>query len=173
MFKAINTLWKKMMTETPVSKEKTLSMSAAELIKEATSIHPVGFYVLASKLFKDGKKDESIFWFYVGSIRYRYFLSLIGESPFHPENELFGKVQFEVGGMVLDYAGGDPDFWAKQVGEASKWDHDNLNSFFPKKNDPEALMEIKKNVEKLRLTLLEEKESIIRQRIENKAEVRV
>ena len=173
MFNILKKFWKEIMSEVTVSKEKTFSMSIDELKKNAELMHPVGFYILANKLFHEGQKDEAILWFYVGSIRYRHFLSSIGDDPFHPENELFGKVQFEIGGAVLDYAGGDPDFWAKQIEEADKWDDDHLNFFFPKKNSPEDLLEIKENMHKLKSKLLEEKEDIIRQRIENNAEVRV
>jgi len=161
------------MAEVAVPKEEVVSMSIAELKKEAQLIHPVGFYLLAKKLFDEGEKDESLFWFYVGSIRYRYFLSSVGESPFHSENELFGQVQFEIGGIILDYAGGDPEQWAKQIEEASQWDTDSLNFFYSKKKNPDALLEIKSSMLELQQKLLTEKDDIIRQRIENGAEVRV
>jgi len=173
MLKKLKAFWNEIMSEVTVPKEKTYTMSIDALKKEAELMHPVGFYVLAIKLFKEGKKDESILWFYVGSIRYRHFLSSVGEDPFHPENELFGKVQFEIGGEILDYAGGDPDFWAEQIEEADRWDKDHLNFFYPKRNNPNALTEIKGNMQKLILKLREEKEDILRQRIENNAEVRV
>ena len=178
MFKVIKEFWmdlipENLMPESPISKEKSISMSIEELKKSAKAIHPAGFYVLASKLFKENKKDESIFWFYVGSVRYRYFLSSVGDSPFHPENELFGRVQFEIGGMILDYAGGNPDFWAQQIAEANQWDSDHANVFFSKSTHPKALQEVKQGMEKLRVTLLAQKEEMIRQRIENGAEVRV
>ena len=173
MFTKLKSFFKNMMSEVTIPKEETYSMSIAELKKKAERMHPVGFYVLASNLFKEGKKDESILWFYVGSLRYRYFLSSIGDSPFDPENELFGRVQFEIGSTLLDYAGGDPEFWAKQVGEANKWDDEHSNLFFSKTNNPEELVKIKENAQELELKLLDEKDDIIRQRIENGAEVRV
>ena len=161
------------MSQDAISKEQTISMSITQLKKEAVLLHPVGFYILAKKLFQEGKKDESLLWFYVGSIRYRYFLSSVGDDPFHPENEFFGKVQFEIGGVILDYAGGDPEFWAHQIGEANKWDDENLNRFHSKNNNPEALSEVKSGVQELREKLIESKDDIISQRIKNDAEVRV
>ena len=161
------------MSEVTISKEKTFSMNIDELKKKAELMHPVGFYILAKKLFGEGEKDESILWFYVGSIRYRYFLSSIGDDPFHPENELFGKVQFEIGGIILDYAGGDPEFWAKQVGEARQWDNDHLNIFHPKKKKPVALEEIQNSMKELMRKLVDEKDDILKQRVENGAEIRV
>lgn len=172
MLKKIKKFFSEILSEIGIPKEKVISMSIAELKKEAELIHPVGFYILANKLFKEGERDESIFWFYVGSIRYRYFLSSINDDPFHPENDLFGKVQFEIGGVILDYAGGNPEFWAQQVEKANKWDSDSLNFFYFKRNNPKALAEIKESVVELQQKLLVEKDNIIRQRIENGAEVR-
>ena len=173
MFKELKSFWSEIMSEKTISKEETFSMTIPELEKGAKLLHPVGYYVLASNLFKEGQKDESIMWFYVGSIRYRYFLSSIGDDPFHPDNELFGKVQFEVGGSILDYAGGDPEFWAKQIGEARKWDDQNINYFYPKKSKPEALRSVRNDMQELMTKLIDEKEDILRQRVENGAEVRV
>ena len=173
MLKKLKSLLNKFVSTTIVPEGDTYSMTIKQLKANAEFMHPVGFYVLAMRLFKEDKKDESLFWFYIGSIRYRHFLSSIGDDPFHPENELFGKLQFEIGGTILDYAGGDPEFWAKQIGEASKWDDDHLNLFFPKTNNPEDLIAVKENIQQLIAKLLEEKDEIIRQRIENNAEVRV
>jgi hypothetical protein len=173
MFEKLKAFWQEIKSGMMVSKDKTVTMTIEELVKKAELMHPVGFYVLAIKLFKEGRKDESIKWFYVGSIRFRHFLSSIGDDHFDPENELFGKVQFEIGGSILDYAGGDPDFWAKQIEAADEWDDNHRNYFFSKRNNHEALVEIKDNMGKLVLKLQEEKDDIIRQRRENNAEVRV
>jgi len=173
MLKQIKAFFSEIMSGVTIPKEDVISMNRDELIKQAELIHPVGFYLLAQKLFKENKKDESIFWFYVGSIRYRYLLSSVEDDPFEPENELFGKVQFEIGGTILDYAGGNPVFWAQQIEKANKWDTERLNFYYPKKNNPEALAEIKSGMRQLQQKLLDEKEDIIRQRIENGAEVRL
>lgn len=173
MFKKLKMFFSEIMAEVTIPKEKVISMNIAELKKQAELIHPLGFYMLAKKLFDEDERDESIFWFYVGSIRYRYFLSSIGDDPFHPENELFGKVQFEIGGLILDYAGGDPQVWAEQVEKANQWDTERLNFFYSKKKNPEALQEIKSTMHELQQKLLTEQEDIIRQRKENGAEVRV
>lgn len=173
MFQRIKAFFSEVMEEIGIPKEEVVSMNIAELKKEAQLIHPVGFYILSKKLFDEGERNESIFWFYVGSIRYRYFLSSIADDPFHPENELFERVQFEIGGVILDYAGGDPQLWAEQIGKANQWDTDHLNFFYPKKNNPDALAETKSGVQRLKQKLLDEKDDILRQRIENGAEVRV
>ena len=148
-------------------------MTTSELMNNASRLHPVGYYILAVKLFHEGSKDESIFWFYVGSLRFRYYLSSIGDDPYHPENELFGKVQFEIGGLLLDYAGGDPESWSNQIIRSAEWDNNNSNIFFNKQRNPDALQEGHRSMRELAIKLIDEKDEIIRQRIENNAEVRV
>src|SRR6266513_48400 len=36
--------------------------------------HPSAYYGYAARLFREGKKDEAVFWFYVGQLRYRFHL---------------------------------------------------------------------------------------------------
>ena len=37
--------------------------------------HPAAYYILAAKLFAGGKKDDAVFWFYLGQLRYRFHLA--------------------------------------------------------------------------------------------------
>ena len=173
MFEKLKILWNSIKRKKAISLDEIASMSLEQIKKDAALIHPAGFYLLANRLFHEGNKDEAIFWFYVGSLRYRYYLSSIEDDPFHPEQELFGKCQFEVGTVILDYAGGDPEFWSEQVGRAIAWDHANDNIFFGKLKDPEALLAVRQSLLELQNKLIEEKDNMIRQRIENNAEVRV
>ena len=173
MFSKLNNLWNSLSGKKAIPLDKIASMSIDQLKRDAALIHPAGYYVLANRIFHEGNKDEAIFWFYIGSLRYRYYLSSIETDPFHPEEELFGKFQFEVGTVLLDYAGGDPEFWSEQIAKAMVWDSDNDNIFFAKDNNPSALHDIRQSMLALQNKLIEEKDDIIRQRIENKAEVRV
>ena len=36
--------------------------------------HPSVYYGYAARLFREEKKDEAVFWFYVGQLRYRFHL---------------------------------------------------------------------------------------------------
>lgn len=173
MFSKLKNLWSSLAGKKAIQLDKIASMSLDQLKRNAALLHPAGYYILANGLFHAGHKDESIFWFYIGSLRYRYYLSSIESNPFHPEEELFGKFQFEVGTVLLDYAGGNPEFWSEQVAKAITWDDENDNIFFAKHNDPAELRDVRQSMLELQNKLIEEKDNIIRQRIENKAEVRV
>ena len=45
-----------------------------QLKKGIENQHPATYYILAQKLFESGKKDEAVFWFYAGQLRYRFHL---------------------------------------------------------------------------------------------------
>src|SRR5438552_16737970 len=50
--------------------------SPAQLKAGIEAKHPATYYILAAKLFKDSAtKREALFWFYVGQLRYRYYLA--------------------------------------------------------------------------------------------------
>ena len=46
--------------------------------------HPSNYYAYATRLFHDGSKDDAVFWFYVGQIRYRFYLSAHPNLGFYP-----------------------------------------------------------------------------------------
>ncbi|MBF0266421.1 MAG: hypothetical protein HQL46_14245, partial [Gammaproteobacteria bacterium] len=60
MLEKLKLFWQEVMSEVTISKEKTFTMNIAELKNKAELLHPVGFYILAIKLFKQGEKDEVI-----------------------------------------------------------------------------------------------------------------
>lgn len=173
MFDKLKLLWSSLAGKKAIPLDDIASMSIQQLKQAATLLHPAGYYVLANKLFHEDHKDEAIFWFYVGSLRFRYYLSSIETHSLHPEVDLFERFQFEIGYVLLDYAGGDPEFWAGQVAKAAIWDDDNDNVFFHKLKDPTSLLEVRQGMHELHNKLIAEKDEMIRQRIENNAEVRV
>ena len=172
MFGQLKKLWSLITGKKAIQLEDIASMSIDQLKEAATLIHPAGYYVLANRLFHEDYKDEAIFWFYVGSLRFRYYLSSIETHSFHPEVDLFERFQFEIGYVLLDYAGGNPVFWAEQIAKAAAWDDDNDNVFFDKRNDPATLLEVRQGMRELHNKLIDEKDDILRQRLENNAEVR-
>jgi hypothetical protein len=103
-----------------------------ELIRIIPDQHPAFYYVLASRLFAANRKDEAVFWFYVGQLRYRIRLACHPDLPPGTEPALLASLQEEVGRPVNEYAGGDPDAWAAAIARARDWDEQNRNGFEPK-----------------------------------------
>ena len=167
MFKTLENLWKKLTRRHVVPKEETFSMDIEELKENAEFMHPVGYYALACNLYNEGEMDESILWFYVGAIRYRYLLSSLGDDPSHPEHELFKMLQLEIGVPIIDHAEVNISLWANQIDKANQWDSEHKNFFYSKKKNKEELKQIKEKMNKFRLELMKEQEDLIREYIEN------
>lgn len=83
---------------------------------------------LAAALFKDAStKQEALFWFYVGHLRYRYYLAANPNLPRDGEPALFASLSEVVGHPINEFAGGKPDVWIAEINRALEWDaaHDN------------------------------------------------
>jgi hypothetical protein len=103
-----------------------------ELIRIVPDQHPSFYYVLASRLYAANRKDEAVFWFYAGQLRYRIRLACHPDLAPDTEPALFGSLQETVGRPVNEYAGADPAAWAAAVERARAWDAATRNGFEPK-----------------------------------------
>jgi hypothetical protein len=103
-----------------------------ELIRIIPDQHPSFYYILASRLFAANRKDEAVFWFYAGQLRYRIRLACHPDLPPDTEPALLASLQEEVGRPINEYAGADPDAWAAAIARARDWDAQTRNGYEPK-----------------------------------------
>jgi len=108
------------------------TLTIEQLEKQAATIHPAGLYILASKLFKDNKKNDAVFWLAVGHLRFRFHLITKADSSAPDGSSLFSTLQNFIGTPIYDYAGIDPDIWITTAQKAKQWDLNNANSFTSK-----------------------------------------
>lgn len=137
-------------------------MSDEELTQKASELHPSAIYVLASKLFREGKKDDSVFWFYVGQLRYRVYLTANPDLARSSDAALFGSLNATLGQSVNEYAGADPDNWVKQIKRAKQWDADNSNKFSPKESNAAAYKHVLTGLDQL-IDQIEKNKDFIRE----------
>jgi hypothetical protein len=158
----------------PVFAEKKSlnNMSAGELKQQATSIHPAGLYLLAIKLFKANEKDDAVFWYYVGQIRFRLHLLAHPDLDRSGDPALFSSLQYVVGQPINEYAGGDPDFWARTVRKARDWDEKNPNEFTSKQKYSKEYAQVRAGMNKLIKYVENNKEMIRKKRKANGLENR-
>ena len=147
-------------------------MSVSELREKATEIHPSGLYMLATKLFSGGQKDEAVTWFYIGQLRFRYYLKANPNLDKSGDPALFSSLQYVVGTEINEYAGGSPDDWVCAVEKALEWDAANPNLFSPKEINEAAYLESVTGLKELAEYVKENKELIRKERTNNGLENR-
>ena len=123
---------------------KLEDQTPAQLKKDLEEKHPAAYYMLATKLFKDSAtKQEGLFWFYVGQIRYRYHLAANPELSPDGDPALFASLSEVVGRPINEWAGGVPDIWIAEMSHALEWDNAHENRFTPKSKSPEKYNQIR------------------------------
>jgi hypothetical protein len=131
--------------------------------------HPAAYYLLAAKLFSQGEvtRDEAIFWFYAGQLRFRYHLMANPQLPPSGDPALFASLSEVVGRPINEYAGGYPDKWIAAIDRALQWDAFHPNGFTPKAKAPDAYREIRSGYVAMRNTISTSKAQIRATRRQN------
>lgn len=75
--------------------------SIEKAIRHPEDFNPVVLYGLSSTLFRDGKKDEAVFWFYVGQLRGR---SDANKALDISAKSAIGMLNQKFGGPINQYA---------------------------------------------------------------------
>lgn len=131
--------------------EKAPDESPAQLKQGIGGRHPADYYKLAAKLFQAGStKQEALFWFYVGQLRYRYYLAANPDLPRDGDPAVFASLSEVIGRPINEYAGGKPDLWIAEINHALEWDAAHDNGFTPKSKSPDNYRQIRAGLVALR-----------------------
>lgn len=160
--KTVNSLLKK-----KANLNNILSMKLpTEIIKEFGE-HPVAFFAISMSLFYKGKNDLAVFWFYIGQLRYRFYLQAKKDLDRTGEPNIFGALQMQCGDSINLYAGSDPKNWIEQIDNALKWDLANPNKFTSKKNHPKVFKATRDSLKKLKKYIHDNHDFILAERKQN------
>lgn len=138
-----------------------------EVTRMLPAAHPADYYVYASRLFQEGSKEDAVFWFYVGELRYRFHLAANPQLAPDGDPALFGSLHENIGSTINGWAGADPDSWARQMNRALDWDARNDNGFTSKAKHPKEWRETRDGLEQLHAWVLSHKASILEDRKKN------
>ena len=147
-------------------------LSIDDLKTQAPSLHPVGLYILASRLFEAGEKDEAVMWYYAGQLRFRFHLLANPDLPRSGDPALFSAMNAVVGFEINKYAGGHPPSWIQAMHDAVLWDADTPNNFTSKTQHSTEYAQIIKGVEDFITYAESEADNIRQQRTEQGLENR-
>lgn len=106
--------------------------SPAQIERELPAGNPANYLLYAEVLWSGGKRDQAVFWFYVGELRYRFCLASMKSGGQPCDAALFGSLHQEIGSQINLYAGADPDKWIAEMGRALDWDASHPNGYTSK-----------------------------------------
>jgi WD40 repeat protein len=96
------------------------------LIRDVEHAHPVAMMFLAKRLFDAGRRDEAVFWFYEGQLRWR---ALLIETP-DPEGQAQFQRLFEtIGPAINPYAFRNLPAFYTMIDAVLAWDTAHQDEF--------------------------------------------
>ena len=138
-----------------------------ELIRIIPDQHPAFYYTLASRLFAASRRDEAVFWFYAGQLRYRIRLSCHSNLRHDIEPALFGSLQETVGRPINEYGFGDLPSLPATLERVLAWDATTHNGFEPKASCAAPIAREREGLGRLIREVRENGDDIRRQRAAN------
>jgi hypothetical protein len=129
--------------------------------------HPAAYYVLAGKLLRAGDKDEAVFWFYAGQLRYRFHLLVNPKLDPSGDPALFTSLSDVMGTPINEYAFGDITQLVATIDKVLAWDERTDNGFTSKTTNAAAWKDIRDGLGKMRAYVLQNREQIQAKRKQN------
>ena len=140
------------------------NLSSAKIEAALPNQHPSVYYGYADRLFRQGKKDDAVVWFYVGQLRYRFYLKANPKLDPSGDPAAFGLLNAIIGKRINEYAGGSVKGWVAAIDRALKWDAEATNGFTSKEKFAAVYEETRAGLKKLRDQVESQADSIRDQR---------
>ncbi|WP_417810478.1 hypothetical protein [Thalassospira alkalitolerans] len=154
------------------SPEEMKDMAPDALRDGIENRHPSAYYILAAKLFNDGKRDDAVFWFYTGQLRFRTLLGCKPDLAPDRDPALFASLNETVGRPLNSYAFGDVDALGGMIGGVLEWDGEHPNGYVAKSECEQTITAERAGLGELRNMITEKADEIRKQRAENGLENR-
>lgn len=134
--------------------------------------HPAAYYILATKLFDAGGRDEAVFWFHAGQLRYRFHLAASPDLPKSGDPALFASLTEVIGRPINEYAFGDLPALEATLDKALAWDEQTDNGMTSKSAHAAEWKDVREGLGKMRDYIKANAEQIRAQRKQNGLENR-
>jgi hypothetical protein len=94
---------------------------------------PATYFALATELFRNNRKEEAAFWYFVGNLRYRALLLAKAKDPDASDEQYhFWFVSQSVGQSIFKSAGRHPAALIRAIDQALEWDAEQPNGYTSK-----------------------------------------
>ena len=146
------------------------AQTSAGVQAEASALageHPSEYYRRTARLFGDGRKDDAVFMFYLGQLRYRAHLAARPNQKPDGDPALFASLQETVGRPLNEYAFGEIPALARTIEAVLAHDAANPDRFTPPAQFAQAHAGIRDGLGKMKDQMLRDAESIRATRSKN------
>jgi hypothetical protein len=113
--------------------QQILELPSSDVEKALPSSHPMAYYLYAGRLAHEGDKERALFWYYVGELRYRFYVAVNPNLPPDGGAALFSSLHQSVGQTVADPHQIDKAMSITEFKRALEWDASNVNAVTSKK----------------------------------------
>jgi hypothetical protein len=115
-------------------------VAAPPAVQELAGQHPAEYYKRAGELFKAGKKDEAVFIFYLGQLRYR--THLLAKRDLDPTGDpaIFASLSEMAGKPINQYAFGDIPSLARTIDAVLAYDTASPDTFTSPSEFPKCML---------------------------------
>lgn len=144
-----------------------LASGEAALLQGVEGDHPAGYYRRAADLMRAGRRDEAVFVFYLGQLRYRTHLAARPDLPRDRDAAVFASLSEVVGRPVNEYAFGDIPALDRTLQAVMAYDRANPDRFTSPAEFPQASRTVRTGMEQFRAQIVAQRETIRAQRQAN------
>ena len=134
--------------------------------------HPAEYYKRASELFKEGKKEDAVFVFYLGQLRYRTFLLAKPGGDPTGDPAIFTSLSEVIGKPINQYAFGDIPGLARTIDAVLAYDTTNPDKFTSPTEFAKIHNDVRGGLTAMKAKMLAEADRIRADRLKNGLENR-
>ena len=140
-----------------------VSGSLEELAGGIEHEHPLAAFELSKRLWEAGRKDEAVFFFYLGQLRFRARLLANPNGDPTGGRALFDALMSAMGPPINQYAFDDIPALLATIDRVIAWDDGHADDYAP----PRTREEAKVGLKKMRADVVSRQDEIRRTRSEN------
>jgi hypothetical protein len=123
--------------------QQILQLPSSEVERALPSSPPMAYYLYSARLAREGDKERALFWYYVGELRYRFYLAVNPDLPTDGALALFGSLHQSLGQTVADPHQIDKAMSITEFKRALDWDATNENKVTSKTTHHKAWLSVR------------------------------
>jgi hypothetical protein len=141
-------------------------------IERLNGQHPAAYYTEAARLFAAGEREDAVFLFYLGQLRYRTHLAARGQRGPNSDAPAFGALSETIGRPINEYAFGDIPALLRTIDAVLAYDRQAPDRFTQPSAFPDAYRQTREGMVSFRGSIAGRADEIRRQRTANGLENR-